>query len=132
LLMDLKQGGQFLRARRKALDLTIEDVTKDITARTGVKMETSDISRLENGRTTSPSLEKAVAYGIYLGITPNEVARAYGLWTVPKRERLTQIAQQMEQMPEEEAEQLLETLATLVRNAVYGRAQSNRPGHLDA
>lgn len=120
--MKLHEGGSFLRNRRKALDLTIEDVKRDAFGRTGVRLDISDISRLENGRVTNPSLEKAVAYGIFLGVTPNEVARAYGLWTRPQRERLTQIAQQLENLPEEEAAQLLETLAAVVRDALYGRA----------
>lgn len=81
--MNVRSGGNALRRRRMAAEMTIEDVLKGLESR-GIKMETSDISRLENGRVTSPSLEKVTIYGTFLGLSPNEIAQAYELWVPPK------------------------------------------------
>ncbi|GEM_PF-3322455 len=96
-----REGGNFLRNRRKLLGLTIEDVKRD----TG--LESSDISRLENGRISGPSLDKVITYAAYLGFTPNEIAIAYGLWSPLQNrskddERIARISESLARMPAEE------------------------------
>lgn len=120
MTLKLREGGNFLRNRRKSLGLTIEEVKKE----TG--LEVSDISRLENGRVTSPSLDKAVTYGTYLGMTPNEIAVAYGLWVSPSSGRLSAMSHQMQRLPKEEMERLLEMMEALVRSAVHEQITRQR------
>lgn len=66
-------GHQLKRARLKA-GFTLEDIER----KTG--LNSADTSRMETGKTSSPSLDKSIRYAAALGITPNKLARIYGLW----------------------------------------------------
>jgi transcriptional regulator with XRE-family HTH domain len=110
-----RDGGNLLRSRRNHLDLTIEDVKRD----TG--LETSDVSRLENGRISSPSLDKVITYAAYLGFTPNEIATAYGLWSPPQNrigenERIAGILESLARMPEKERARVISAIEMLVHS----------------
>jgi transcriptional regulator with XRE-family HTH domain len=123
LTLDVRSGGSTLRSRRKQADLTIEDVKRD----TG--LEVSDISRLENGRVTGPSLEKAMVYGTYLGMTPNDIARAYKLWGPPKElleNRFIKMLQNLAKLPEEERDRLVATIERLISAAIYEQGAQSR------
>lgn len=111
--LELRRGGNALRNRRKSLGLTIEEVTK------ATGLETSDISRLENGRVTSPSLDKVIRYSSYLGFTPGEIAAEYGLWTMPVGGRTVQLAHQLEKLPAEEQIRVMDMVDSLVRAAIH-------------
>jgi transcriptional regulator with XRE-family HTH domain len=77
---DVKQGGLYLRRLREAHGWTQRDLEK----RTGGLLSGGYISALETGIVVKPPLASVVLLGKALGVSPNEVARAYGVWEEPE------------------------------------------------
>lgn len=109
-----REGGSFLRNKRKQLNMTIEDAVR------GTDLDIADVSRMENGRITSPSLDKIITYAKRLGLTPNQVAAAYGLWDCPQdmlSGRWAIAEKKMAKLSLEERSQILLALEELIRAA---------------
>jgi transcriptional regulator with XRE-family HTH domain len=119
-MLDSKQGGAFLKRRRLQLELTLDDLSRELHINSG------DISRMENGRITSPSLERAVLLGKQLGFTPNQVAAAYGLWSNLEKsleERWTMLGQNLAKLPQSEQGRVLDAIEALI---TVSQAKSSR------
>ena len=110
----LKIAGSALRNARKQAGLTIEDVGK----RAG--LEVSDISRMETGRIGSPSLDKAIRYAGALGISPNRLAKLYGLWYGADEEedpRVLRLLSVARDLPDGEKDRLLDMVEVLAKHS---------------
>jgi transcriptional regulator with XRE-family HTH domain len=112
--MDIRNGGKALRRCRQARGWTLKEVTREMEAQ-GIRIGIGDISRLETGRIANPSLGKVVLYGTFLGMTPNDIARAYGLWALPEdaENRLTRVALALGKVGEQEREWRLSAIERL-------------------
>lgn len=71
---DAQAGGAWIRRRRESMGLT----QREVDAKTGGAVSFPNISLMEKGLTTRPSLYSLTALGLVLGFTPNEAAVAYG------------------------------------------------------
>lgn len=117
--MSVKLGGYQLQKRRKKLDLTLEDIQRI----TNGKISAVAASRIENGAFARPSYELITEYGKILGMSPNEIAFSYGLWSVKEssEDRLegdtaSTIRSLIKNLPEHEREEILHTVLVLLRD----------------
>lgn len=76
---DVRAGGAWLRRLREGQGWTQRDVDK----RTNGKVSAANISQLEVGAISKPAMAMLVELGKALGVTPNEIAEAYGWWIAP-------------------------------------------------
>lgn len=74
---DVRQGGEWLRRHRERMGMTQRDVDR----MSGISAQ--NISSLENGLISKPSMPMLVQIGALYGVTPNDIAEAYGWWRVP-------------------------------------------------
>jgi transcriptional regulator with XRE-family HTH domain len=76
-----KAGGAWLRRLRESRGWTMRDVDQ----RSGGVLSTSNISELENGNVSKPSMPMLLKLGEVYGLTPNQIAEAYGWWFPPEQ-----------------------------------------------
>lgn len=80
---DVKRGGLWLKKLRESQGLTQRDAER----RTGGKISSAYISAIETAVIVKPPMAALVALGEALGVTPNEVAQAYGFWSPAPSQR---------------------------------------------
>lgn len=111
---DVKRGGLYLTRLRNAHDWTQRDLEK----RTGGLFSASYISAIETGIVGKPPMAALVQLGKALGVTPNEVAEAYGWWRPeqPSREEeeeVTYLRQVLRQATPGQRHSLLQSVRAL-------------------
>lgn len=74
---DVRAGGAWFKRLREGREWTQRDVDR----RTQGKVSGANISQIEMGAISKPALAMLVELGKVYGVTPNEIAEAYGLWT---------------------------------------------------
>jgi len=78
--LDRYSAGRLLLRLREERELTQAQAAAQVERRAGIRFPAQEISRLEGGGTLTPSMESLVALGDIYGLTPNDVAAAYGYW----------------------------------------------------
>jgi transcriptional regulator with XRE-family HTH domain len=74
---DVRAGGLWFKRLREGREWTQRDVDR----RTGGKVSGANISQIEIGAISKPAMAMLVELGKVYGVTPNEIAEAYGLWS---------------------------------------------------
>lgn len=110
----VKQAGHQLKVARLNAGLTLEDIER----KTG--LNSADTSRMETGRTGSPSLDKSVRYAAAIGISPNRLAKLYGLWYGADEEedpKLTRLLSLARELSDSDKDRLIDMVEVLSRHS---------------
>lgn len=125
---DVQSGGAWLRRLRESQGMN----QRELAARTGGRVSFPNISQLEIGGISKPSMGMLVALGETLGVEPNEIAQRFGWWTPRDRERSVEPEQivflknVLERLSPGQRYSLLQSIETLARVAEQQQHERQR------
>lgn len=117
---DVVVGGQWMAAHRERMGLSQRDVDR----RTGISAQ--NVSAIENGLIAKPAFPMLAAIGTLYGVTPNQIAEAYGWWREPGRQRsdprMVYLESVLKRLPETHRDSLLEQVeaSAMLAERKYG------------